>query len=195
MALFAEVGYDGLSMRQLADRLGVQAGSLYYHVQNKSELLRLMADRVAQGAYDAGTAALAELPASAGWQDRVAAQVTALRRSIRKHPGGAVLLAGSPTLLSPGALSVMERLLQSLQDGGVRPGHSGVAADTLLSYVTGFVLQEQSDSPAPQITAEQGAAITERFPLTVANASAHDEEEMFDRSIRLICLAVSAELG
>lgn len=62
MAVFAEVGYHNLSMRQVADRLDAHAGSLYYHVRGKDELLTLMADRVCRQAYDTGTAALAALP-------------------------------------------------------------------------------------------------------------------------------------
>src|SRR5439155_27085844 len=87
MAVFAEAGYQGLSMRQVADRIGVHAGSLYYHVRDKSALLHLMADRVAQQAYEAGTQALAGLPADATWQDQVQAQATALRHVILEHPG------------------------------------------------------------------------------------------------------------
>src|SRR5205085_12362721 len=136
MATCAEVGYHGLSMRRVAERLGAHAGSLYYHVRGKDELLALMADRVCRRAYDAGTAALAALPPEATWHDEIAAQAAALRHSIRQHPGGAVLLADSPGMLSSGALSLMERLLQTLLDAGVPAAHCIVAADTLLSHVT-----------------------------------------------------------
>lgn len=37
--LMAEVGYGAMSMRQLAARVGVQAGSLYHHVASKQDLL------------------------------------------------------------------------------------------------------------------------------------------------------------
>lgn len=119
MAVFAQTGYHGFSVRQVADRLDVHAGSLYYHVPSKAALLQLMADRVVRQAYEAGTAALAGLPAQAGWPARVTAQAVALRQSILQHPGGAIMLAGSPKTLSPGALSLMERLLATLAEAGV----------------------------------------------------------------------------
>ncbi|WP_405774365.1 TetR/AcrR family transcriptional regulator [Streptomyces sp. NBC_00859] len=190
MAEFAESGYHGLSMRRVADRLDAQAGSLYYHVPNKSALLQLMADRMARQAYDAGTAALAALPEQAGWQAGVEAQATSLRQSISRHPGGAVMFADSPKVLSTGALSLMERLLRSLTEAGVPERDRGIAADTLLSHVTGFVLQEQGDPPALPVTAQDAAAVRERFPMTVAAASAVDKDEQFVLSVRLICAGI-----
>ncbi|WP_327138770.1 TetR/AcrR family transcriptional regulator [Nocardia sp. NBC_01327] len=192
MAAFAEVGYQGVSMRQVADRLDAHAGSLYYHVKNKDALLRLMADRVARQGYDAGTAALAQLPAGAAWPTRVEAQAAALRHSILHHPGGAILLAESPKSLSGGALSLMERLLRTLVDGGVPAPHAIIAADTLLSHTTGFALQEQTEPPIPPVDAAAYADLHARFPLTTSGAAAYPQEEKFLRGVRLICLGIRA---
>ncbi|MGI5335918.1 TetR/AcrR family transcriptional regulator [Streptomyces sp. CA-181903] len=190
MAVFARTGYHGFSMRQVADHLDVHAGSLYYHVPSKTALLQLMADRVAGHAYEAGTAALAALPAQADWPARVTAQAAALRQSIRQHPGGAILLAGSPKTLSPGALSLMERLLTTLAEAGVPPEHRGTAADTVLSHVTGYVLQEQSEPPEMPVTAEAIAALHRNFPRTTTAAAAHGPDEKFTRSLKLLCAGI-----
>ncbi|MGM9463057.1 TetR/AcrR family transcriptional regulator [Streptomyces murinus] len=194
MAVFAEVGYQNLSMRQVADRLDAHAGSLYYHVRGKEELLALMADRVCRRAYDAGTAALAALPSATTWQDRVQAQATALRAEIKEHPGGAQLLAESPGMLSTGAFSLMERLLRTLLDGGLPAAHCGIAADTLLSHVTGFVLQEQNQPTAPPaVTAELYADLCERFPLVMGDLIPRlSDDEKFSRSVRLLCTGFAA---
>ncbi|MCC3772176.1 TetR/AcrR family transcriptional regulator [Streptomyces sp. UNOC14_S4] len=196
MTVFAESGYHGLSMRKVAERLGAHAGSLYYHVPSKSALLQLMADRLARQAYEAGTAALTALPEQTGWEDRVEAQAVALRHSIRQHPGGAALFADSPKVLSTGALSLMERLLQTLMDAGVPEEQRGVAADALLSHITGFVLQEQGDPPAVPVTPQAVAEIHERFPMTVASASAsaQDLDEKFVQSVRLLCDGIAARI-
>ena len=191
MATFAAHGYAGLSMRQVAERLGVHAGSLYYHVRNKDALLILLADRVASEAYAAGTSALDRLPPDAPWQQRIEAQLAALRHTLRKHAGGPFLLATSPATLSRGALSLMERLLSTLCEAKVAPEHRPVAADTLLSYVTGFVLQEQSESTSPQLTAEGVAELTRHFPLTMRHGPEYEPDEMFLRSLRLQCAAIA----
>ncbi|MFJ9842024.1 TetR/AcrR family transcriptional regulator [Kitasatospora sp. NPDC101155] len=194
MAVFAEVGYQNLSMRQVADRLNAHAGSLYYHVRGKDELLALMADRVCRRAHDAGTEALSALPPTATWQAHIEAQATALRLEIKQHPGGAQLLAESPGVLSTGGLALMERLLRTLLDAGLPPAHCGIAADTLLSHVTGFVLQEQNQpAAAPTVTAELYAELCERFPLVMGDLIPRlSQDEKFARSIRLLCTGFAA---
>src|SRR5262245_23850090 len=46
LALLDVVGLDELTMRRLADRLGVKAASLYRHVRDKDELLILLGDEI-----------------------------------------------------------------------------------------------------------------------------------------------------
>ena len=48
LALLDEVGFDGLTMRNLAKKLGVQAASLYWHVRNKQDLLSLLPKKSAR---------------------------------------------------------------------------------------------------------------------------------------------------
>ncbi|MFI1993473.1 TetR/AcrR family transcriptional regulator [Actinoplanes sp. NPDC020271] len=186
MITFAEHGYAGLSMRQVAERLDVHAGSLYYHVRNKEALLALLADRLASQAFEAGEKALTELPSAAGWIDRVEAQASALRHTLRKHAGGPLLLAGSPAMLSPQALALMERLLATLRDGGVPEEDRVVLADVVLSYVTGFVLQEQAEPETAPPTDVDPAALAARFPMLFARPP-QGPDEMFRRGVRRIC--------
>ena len=46
LELLDEVGIDGLSTRKLAERLGVQSPTLYWHFKNKGELLDAMAEAI-----------------------------------------------------------------------------------------------------------------------------------------------------
>lgn len=108
-----------------------------------------------------------------------------MRLSIKQHPGGGQLLAESPGTLSTGALSLTERLLRTLLDAGLPAD----AADTLLSHVTGFVLQEQNqpDEPPP-VTAERYAELCERFPLLMRPSMPRlSQDEKFTRSLRRLC--------
>jgi AcrR family transcriptional regulator len=56
--LFAEQGYHGTSMEDLAAAMGVQKGSLYAHVRSKADLL----DEIAREGAEAFHAALDEVP-------------------------------------------------------------------------------------------------------------------------------------
>lgn len=49
MLRFAEQGYDGTSMREIAEDLGITKAALYYHFASKEDLVRsLLADLVGQ---------------------------------------------------------------------------------------------------------------------------------------------------
>ncbi len=46
--LFKEKGFTATSMRDLAERVGVEAPSLYNHIQSKSELLKIICSNVGE---------------------------------------------------------------------------------------------------------------------------------------------------
>jgi AcrR family transcriptional regulator len=47
--VFNERGYDGTSMRDLSERLGIAKSAIYHHVTSKEELLSLALDRALTG--------------------------------------------------------------------------------------------------------------------------------------------------
>ena len=49
LELFTEQGYEGTSLREIAERLGVTKAALYYHFKTKEDIVAsLVADRVAE---------------------------------------------------------------------------------------------------------------------------------------------------
>lgn len=85
-AQLEEDGLEGLSMRRLAARLGVQAPALYWHLGDKAELLGLMARDIYATAY--GTTASAP-----GWREWLRQFGHALRAIFAAHRDGAMLCA------------------------------------------------------------------------------------------------------
>ena len=49
--VFNERGYDGTSMEDLSQRLGISKSAIYHHVQSKDELLRLAMARALDGLF------------------------------------------------------------------------------------------------------------------------------------------------
>ncbi|QKW21675.1 TetR/AcrR family transcriptional regulator C-terminal domain-containing protein [Kitasatospora sp. NA04385] len=144
MRLLDDTGLDGLSTRRLATELGVRPGALYWHVASKQDLLDALAERV-----------LGEVPEQAGpagahWTERTAALARAMRAAMLAHRDGARLLAGA-SALGPNRLGFAERLMEVLGHSGAPLAATAAAGDAVMSYVTGFVLQEQS---SPQIGPE-----------------------------------------
>jgi len=75
-ALFAESGYHATSVRDIAGRVGVQAASLYAHMQSKEELLFAIVDRVA----DEFVTAIVPIAA-----DHARPAAIRLRAALRRH--------------------------------------------------------------------------------------------------------------
>jgi TetR/AcrR family tetracycline transcriptional repressor len=184
-----EVGLDKLSMRLVAARLGVQVGGLYYYVADKAALLRAMADELCQqvlsqagpgrAAAGPGRPAAREQPV---WAVEAAELCWVLRSVLNRHRDSGRVLAASPLQGSLNALELMERLIAILE-GGVPLELTGTAADTLMAYVTGFVLQEQHGAPQQfPLTMQELAG---RYPR-VMRAAGGDDDEMFATAVATI---------
>jgi AcrR family transcriptional regulator len=137
LALIAEDGIDALTMRTLADRLGVVPGALYRHVHNKTQLQDLVLDGVlAEVDCDVDPA----LP----WTDRVKVLARRLRRVLEDHPGVAGLLELRDPL-GPHSLALAEAFLSSLQVAGFADRDAGLAFFLVTDYTVGFAV---GSSPA-----------------------------------------------
>jgi AcrR family transcriptional regulator len=126
IALADADGVAALSMRRVADRLGVGAMSLYTYVPGKAELIDLMIDTVL------GEISLA--PVDGGWRarlERVARQNLAL---YQRHPWVLQVATARPPL-GPNLLAKYDHELGALVDSGL----SDVEVDTLLSAVLAYV--------------------------------------------------------
>ncbi len=126
-------GIEALSMRKLAQSLGVEAMSLYHHVANKDELLDGMVDVVFSEVH---------LPAAAGpWRAELQARCDSLRTVLLRHPWAVGLL---DSRRSPGMASLghHDAVIGCLLGGGFTIRRAAHAFATLDAFVYGFVLQE-----------------------------------------------------
>jgi TetR/AcrR family transcriptional regulator, tetracycline repressor protein len=139
LELLDEVGLDGFTTRALTDRLGLQRGALYWHVKSKRELLTAVAALVVAPAFDEGAE-------DGDWANAMAAFAHRLRAALLAHRDGARLLA-THTPFGQG-MRHLEARLAKLRALGIPPVTGVRYADTIASYVTGFVLQEQAE-PSP----------------------------------------------
>ncbi len=91
LPLVDELGIDGLSMRALADRLGVKAASLYWHLRDKEQLLDLLAEALLDRV---------EFPeGQRDWRAEVTAACEALTDVVHRHRSAAsVVLASLPVV-------------------------------------------------------------------------------------------------
>lgn len=80
--IFSERGYAGTTMRAIAKGADLQAGSLYYYYPSKDLLIEAVLDMGIHGVSTAVYSAIAGLPPSATYTDRIRAAITAHLRSI-----------------------------------------------------------------------------------------------------------------
>ena len=97
LGMLDTVGVDGLSMRALADRLGVKAASLYWHIRDKDQLLELVAEAVLDR-----VALPAPLP---GWRPQVSAACNDLAQFLKVHRGAASVVLASLPVVQRGRLT------------------------------------------------------------------------------------------
>ncbi|MGV9314349.1 TetR/AcrR family transcriptional regulator [Streptomyces sp. NPDC003691] len=117
-----EEGLDGISMQQVAGRLGYTAMSLYRYVPGKEQLVDIVYDRALgepPGRNPDGTAAARGGPADGtGWRAGVYRWVRAMLGVYHRHPWLLDVTISSPPL-GPNQLTWLDALLQEVSDIGL----------------------------------------------------------------------------
>ena len=157
-AAFAdENGIESLSMRKLAQTVGVEAMSLYNHVASKEDLLDGMIDLVFSEI---------ELPSAAGgWKRAMRQRAISVRTALSRHRW-AIGLMESRISPGPATLRHHDAVLGCLRDAGFSLELAAHAYAALDSYIYGFALQERGlPFDTPQETAALAQVMLARFPV------------------------------
>jgi AcrR family transcriptional regulator len=128
-----EGGVAAVTMRKLADKLGVEAMSLYHHVANKDEILDGMVDVVFSEI---------DLPASgADWKAVMRRRAISVREVLSRH-AWAIGLMESRANPGPATLRHHDSVIGTLRRAGFSIAMAAHAFSVLDSYIYGFALQE-----------------------------------------------------
>lgn len=135
--LLDEVGLDGLTMRLLASRLGVQAGALYRHYSSKQALLDAMVAHLAAPPADGVP------PLDGPWDHQLRVLAIGTRELMLAHRDGARLMS---TFQNPGpeAVAFYHNLIATLTTAGISADVAAIAVDTVMAYVNGYTTEEQA---------------------------------------------------
>ena len=129
-----ENGIESLSMRKLARKLGVEAMSLYNHVESKGDLVDAMVDRVVDEI---------ELPEEAeDWDAAIRTCAISAHEAYLRHPWACSLVIAPPatrTLRAP-RLRYMDWLLGRLRGAGLSEELTYHAYHALDGHIVGFTL-------------------------------------------------------
>jgi AcrR family transcriptional regulator len=126
-------GTEAVSMRRIARDLRVGAMSLYWHVESKEELHRLMLDTV--------QAEIEAAAPSGDWRTDLAAYASNTRAALLRHPWAIDFLNSGPPS-GPNDARNAERLIGSLSGLGLDVKTTMWMLSTLGTYVMGAALRE-----------------------------------------------------
>jgi AcrR family transcriptional regulator len=169
IGILQERGLDALSMRNVAERLGVSPMPLYTRVGNKAALIDAIADHLLLD--------LAPAPAAGEpWPDYAGRWCRELRERLKRTPDSRLYLGARESYVE-----ASRPLLVALRAGGL-PADAAVQACRLLMWTTvGFVAMEQgSSTPAPE--ARRGR-LSGSDPTGVTPEEA---DELFDLQIGIL---------
>src|SRR6266508_2538291 len=170
VALADAGGVEALSMRKLAQQLGVVPMALYKHVANKDELLDGMVD-VVVGEID---------PPLSGtdWKTAIRRRVLSARRALLRHPWASRVIESRATA-TPTVLQYMDSMIGIFRAGGFSIDLTHHAMHAMGSRLLGFTQELYDDSVDldPEATAVMVQQMAGKFPhiTELVMAIAHDE--------------------
>ena len=174
-----ESGIESLTMRRLAEEVGAEAMSLYYHVAKKEDVLEGIVDVVAQEINDA-VAKIDAPSAGSAWKQAVRQRILTARQVFLRHRWAPALFETRASMSMP-LLHYYDALLGLMRDGGFSYDLAHHALHALGSRALGFS-QEPFD-PSDGADSEQDAAVVEQMAQLFPNLSgmlmevAHDDPD------------------
>ena len=146
--LVDEAGLGALTMRELGQRLGVEAMSLYNHVTNKDDILDGIVDLVV---------AEIDLPSDADdWKEAMRRRATSARAVFASHPWATTLI-DSRQSSGPARLTYFDWMIGTLRRAGFSLEMAVRAFSVLDSYIYGFGRQQLNISAGGDLPPEEMA--------------------------------------
>jgi len=170
LVLLTNGGLHALAMRRIAAELDVQQSALYWHFDNKQQLLAAVADLVV---------ARVEATNARKWQNRILGLGSRLRDELLRYPDGAELVA-TAIAFRLGAGRPHQLFTAELTRAGMGDDDARVAASVFVHFVVGYTTDEQQHHQA----AELGAI--DRLDVATGR---------FDQGLRLIVAGAEAQIA
>ncbi|MFN6547195.1 TetR/AcrR family transcriptional regulator C-terminal domain-containing protein [Mycolicibacterium nivoides] len=174
--LLDDVGLDAVSTRRLAQRLGVEQPALYWHFQNKAELLAAMAG--------AAMAPLSDVPlpeSSDDWAMWFAENMRSFRCTLLLRRDGARLHAGSRP--AEGDSSRIAHKLAFLVASGFGEDDAAMAMLAASRFTVGSVLEEQADNNSPEPIPDHTRAFEAGLALIINGMRYYQEAAVSSRAV------------
>ncbi len=134
VAIADELGLDAVSMRSVAERVGVTPMALYPHIGSKSALLDAMLEHLAGELLPA-------VAAGDSWREQLYGLAYAAREMSRRHPWAGILIFARPSVAGD-AVRVTDVVYQGLLEAGVPEPEVPRLERLISTFVVGYALSE-----------------------------------------------------
>lgn len=148
-------GLAGLTIRSLAQELGVKPMAVYHYVANKSEIL--------DGIVDVVFAEIDQPPRDGDWQNEIRQAAASARGALRRHPWALGLLESRKNP-GPATLEHHDMMIATLRAAGFSIEMTAHAYALIDSYVYGFALQEAALPFDYQTVSQMAKPMTDQSP-------------------------------
>ena len=156
MKLADESGIEALSMRKLAQALGVEAMSLYNHVDNKDDVLDGIVDIVISQI---------DLPeVGKDWRSAMRQRATSAYSTMLRHPWASLLIV-SRINVGPAMLRYVDATIGCLREAGFSFEQADRAWNFIDSHIYGFALQQQHFPIEPSDYSSAAEAFLPMLPV------------------------------
>jgi AcrR family transcriptional regulator len=150
-------GIESLTMRRLAEELGAEAMSLYYHVADKDAVLDGIVDVVAREINE--VVDQIDVPSTGSdWKKAVRQRILSAREVLLRHPWAPGVFE-TRTNTSPAVVQYFDGLLGLMRDGGFSYDLAHHALHALGSRALGFT--QELFNPGEEAAEEEATAMLE----------------------------------
>lgn len=185
ITLLDEGGLDAVTLRKLAQRLGVQAPTLYWHIRNKAELINELAEAILEDLTTLSPPADDE-----PWRAWLTLVAQRMRKAMLDHPDGARVVSAAH--LSPTLAAVSELAMSTLVRRGLHLRQARLTVLAVQRFIIGHVLEEQSPRPDREaLRCFDASAFAARHPTITAGIADYFQDgrtvdDLFRDSIEVI---------
>lgn len=175
LKLTDESSLDDVSMRSLANELGVPVMTIYNYVASKEALNELVVDHALRPVE-------VPPPEAGSWEERMRQLQRGARRAMHQHPGLSFSRHGSS---SREAMRLAEGAMSILHAGGFAPDEASTAFATLFTFMLGQIeLDVLSDSMGGEATFEG-----------VTSAADRSRDELFEIGLDTVIAGINLSVG
>lgn len=174
--LLGEDGIEKFSMRRLADRLGIQAPSLYWYFKSKQNLYQRLANQISK-------VILEEFDSEGDWKEQLTELAVTVRSVLSRYPCSTQLMMMTLPH-EPDIIRYTNRMLLCVESTPLEQEQKMQVVTTLVNYVYYFVLDNYQHEQNISAILKDNGDIPEKEMINLLDSMSEADAGLFKRMFR-----------